>query len=674
MLNRENNIKKRNTIKRMMIITLMPISIITCIILAVSAMYFSQRAMINTGKKLLVETSRIGGEEVYNVLSQKLIGIESIASIPEIIDENVSLEEKFKILKANSEVQKNNNMGIVYKDGMITYLDGSVVDINDRDFFIEAMKGKAYISKPFISRIDGKLIVALSAPIMSNNEIIGAIVTLRNGDDFSNITNEIKLLDTGEAFLIDSDGTYIANKDNEKVNGNYNVIKASNNEDESKLAKIFSNMIKGENSVEEWDRSTGKAFIGYAPIGDLGWSIGVIVSRSELLSELGVMNLSQIVAGGIAVIIMIIVILKVSAKISKPIKSVNSIIGEIESGDFTKEVDKVYLKDTTEIGEMSNALNNTVNAINSMMKGIKDNSGKIDNQATGLAAISEEMSALTSNIVTAIGEVAKGTSSQAGDLVEISSDLDEFGNDINEVNNNIVTINNLTMEIGEKSSNSNEELRDLLDVIKDLNNNFNAFSASLEKMNNDIKQVNAMTDLINDISEQTNLLSLNAAIEAARAGESGKGFAVVADEIRKLAEMSKDSSNNINTIVQNILKNTSSIVENTSLISEDINKQNQVVDGTIKAFNEISEGIKVTTPKVAQTVNIFKEINNKKENILNKIENISAISEEISATAEEISASSQELNSAGEEVATSAQNLTVSTNYMDNELQKFKIK
>ena len=666
--------KNRSSIMKMMISILIPTSVIVCMLLASSAMYFARNAMINTGRELLTETSRLGGEEVYNVLNEKLTGVGIIASIPLMQDENISLDEKLKILKENGAVQKNNNMGIVYEDGLIHFLDGSVVDIKDRDYFIEAMKGKAYISKPFISRIDNKLIVALSYPIKVGNKTIGTIVALREGNDLSNITNAIKLLKTGEAFLIDSSGTFIASKDETKINGEYNLIKSSKNEDEKKLGEISSKMIKGSNAVEKWGNSTGNSYIGYAQVGDLGWSIGLIAKEEELLSGLNLMNILLIITASISIIVISITIFKVSLKISRPVKAVDNIIGEMEHGDFTHEIDQKHLDDATEIGTMSRALKNMMQKINSVLKNVKGNSKKIDSQATTLAAISEEMSASTNNIVAAIDQVAQGTTSQATDLVQISTQLNEFSSDIKMVNDNIVIINDLSSEIGVRSLDSNGELKYLTEVIENLNNNFKSFSVSLYKMINDIKQVNEMTDLISSISEQTNLLALNAAIEAARAGEFGKGFAVVADEIRKLAEMSKDSSQNIYNISQNILISTNEINDKTSLITEDINKQNEVVNKTIKTFNNISEGINIVIPKIRDAASKFGTINIKKENILARIENISAISQEVAATAEEISASSQEIHLASDEIAISAQNLSLSTNEMDEQLKFFKLK
>ncbi|AOR24184.1 methyl-accepting chemotaxis protein [Clostridium taeniosporum] len=672
------NIKKYsfkvNSIRKKMTYTLMPITLLACILLLWGAMYFSQKALISTSKSLVKETSRIAGENVDNVLNEKLLGVTALASNPIFADKNRPLADKIDILEKDKEIQNHNNIGIAYSsDGIINYSDGSVVDINDRDFYIEAMKGKSYISKPFISRIDNKVIVALSTPIKSDDgSVIGVLVALRDGNDFSNITNKIKILQSGEAFLIDNSGTYIANKEQEKVDSAYNVITSAKEEDKE-LIQAFNLMIKGGNDVLEVEKNSKDFFVGYAPIGDLGWSIGITIDKNELLNELKGMNYSLIIIAVITVVILMIVILRKSLEISKPVVMINDIMGDVGQGDFTKKVDERYLEDKSEIGSVCSSLMKTLNSIVSIISNIKNNSNKIDGQATGLAAISEEMSALTANIVSAINDVAEGTTNQASDLTDISSDLNEFGTEITRVNEEVNILNDLFNDMGKRSESSNNELKDLSKVIEDLNNNFDGFSKSLEKMKLDIKQVNEMTDLINNISEQTNLLALNAAIEAARAGESGKGFAVVADEIRKLAEMSKDSSNNIYNIIKNILENTGVIVEQTDLMNKDIKKQNEVVDKTIQAFNLISEGVEVVMPKIDLVSTTFNNINEKKDNILYRVENISAISEEISATAEEISASSQELNSASEEVSTSAQDLSFSTNEMDENLKVFKV-
>lgn len=353
----------------------------------------------------------------------------------------------------------------------------------------------------------------------------------------------------------------------------------------------------------------------------------------------------------------------IEVKKTKGIKILNKAIIEMKKGNFI-EIDDRHLKGKTEVVEISRGLNSIISSTNKMLKEIKRDTEDIDAQAVGLTYISDDMLELTSDIARSTEIVTNATRGQTKNIDDIVEKLFEFGHYINGVSDSTICIDNLVNGIGEKSMNTNQELKELSIVIENLNGNFNNFRDSLNLMMNEIKSVNEMTGIINSISERTNLLALNAAIEAARAGEAGKGFSVVASEIRKLAEMSKSSSNKIYYIVDNILKNISILNEKTLLIDTNITEQNAAVDKTINVFEDISKGINNIMPKVHEIVKAFDNVNTKKENILEDIEEISSMSQEILVTTEEILNTANELNSMGDEVTGAASNLKKSINNM----------
>lgn len=358
-----------------------------------------------------------------------------------------------------------------------------------------------------------------------------------------------------------------------------------------------------------------------------------------------------------------ILILNDKLKRAKRLKRLEKATIEVENGNFI-EIEEKYLKDKTEVGGISKLLNSIMTQMGKRLKEINRDSEDIEAQAVGLTYISEDMLDLTSNIAQSTEIVTDATRTQTKNISDIQEKLLQFGEYINGVSESTICIDTLASEIGDKSQNTNYDLKELAKVIGNLNNNFNNFTQSLDMMMEDIKSVNQMTDLINSISKQTNLLALNAAIEAARAGEAGKGFSVVASEIRKLAEMSQSSSNKIYKIVNNISTNISTINEKTLLIESNIKEQNYAVDSTINVFNDISKAINIITPKVHEIVGAFNNVNTQKEIILTEIEEISVKSQEILVTTEEVSDIARELNSMGDEVTGAASNLKKSTNNM----------
>jgi len=309
-----------------------------------------------------------------------------------------------------------------------------------------------------------------------------------------------------------------------------------------------------------------------------------------------------------------------------------------------------------------------------MVGAVKDSAEEIDSSAVNLAAISEELSALTHNISTAILDVTKGTTKQASDLTDIVFKLNEFSEQLNEVAIHIAEIDNMAVGVSESSKKSNKDMEDVVFSITSFNDKFKNFTKSIGEMDVDIKTVNEITDLINSIAEQTNLLALNAAIEAARAGEAGRGFSVVADEIRKLAEQSKHSTENIVKLISTISQDTEKMVETTDIVSNQLLTQRSSITTAIKSFGEITKAVNDINPKIEETTKIAIEINNRKNDIIEKVEATSSVAEEVSASSEEIAATSQEVSASTQEVSALAQELSNMTNNMKKLVELFKVK
>ncbi|HCL4436639.1 TPA: methyl-accepting chemotaxis protein [Clostridium botulinum] len=664
---------KFKTMKGKMLTYFLSLFLIICIAISFMAYFMSKRMIERKASSLMSEVSRQAVQNIEARLNGTLDSIETVANMPTIKDPKLGWDKKKTILDEEIKLHGHIKMGIVSKEGQSIQTDGTTVNVKDRPYFKKAMEGKSTISEPIVSKVDGKVVIIYTVPIKNGTIIMGALTAVRAGNDISNISNSIKVGESGGAYLIDSTGTVIAHKNKESVIKRENSIKdAQSNEELKPIAAIEKSMIEGKEGIGQYKYKGAEKYISYSPMKSTGWSLAIYAPKNEILKEVSEITRNIIIVSTLGIGIALVCIWFISTQISNNLISMRDSLNIVATGDLTTNVDSNIEKEKDEIGHMARALSKTVLSIGNMINSLKGSSFNIDDKANNLAAISEEFTATTENVSTAIQEVATGATNQAQALTEIVSMLNDFSDKINSTVNNIEEIDGMSKEIDEKANVSNKDMKELLNSIENLTKVFENFETKIWTMESNVQKINEITNLINDIAEKTNLLALNAAIEAARAGESGKGFAVVAEEIRKLAEMSRKSSEDIYTIVNGVLEDTKDMVKSSNEVNEKLNGQRSTADEAMNSFMEISKSVTNMIPKIRNINNSANIIEKNKNEILNKSETIASISQEISASAEEISASSEEMSASSEEVANTAQSLNEMTQGMLNEMNKFK--
>lgn len=478
----------------------------------------------------------------------------------------------------------------------------------------------------------------------SNENINYASILTKNTDGEVEILvdTESNLLSFGEKIIVTNE-----------INKAFNDEIVSNEESENKKNSI--------NAYYPIKSSNGEVSAVLEIKSDV---TNIINIKSEILLQLCILALFLI-------FIYSIMSLLISKSINKKVKDVISGLVVISEGDLTK---KINIKGNDEINLIANYINNLQYKISIMIDKIIISSEKEINNIEILSNSSKEMAAGSEEITATIHEIDSNIYIQSEDTKRINNLLNGFGDLIEEVKTSMMEINTLLTSINEQLDINNKSLIELQLSKKDIQDSSNNMNDKLEGLHSSLGKIKDITTFIDSIADQTNLLALNASIEAARVGESGRGFAVVANEIRKLAEEVKNSSLDINNLLENVINEGNEVKTISSIVNDKLVNQFDVIDSSIVSFKDIVNRIVELYPKI---VNVNGEMDNvleEKDVIFNSVEKVSNLLDEISYSSEEIKNFSEELSVMAQGIAEVGEELSNNTNEMNNEINKFQVK
>ena len=478
--------------------------------------------------------------------------------------------------------------------------------------------------------------------------------------------SELTVMDDGFSFLANIEtGAILAHPDSSIVG-----TSIYDYDQDTLIGGIAAEIAAGNTELFTPQDGLTKYYAVISFIDDTPWVLVSCISETYVLSDLTNLFFTVI---AIFVIILVIVILLVSLSLRrtiKPITSLTEMLVTITDGDFTVSMPD---KGNDEIALMSRSLNDFVEIMRDVISDIRDISNQLNNSSDGTKQVAETLNQAAASQADSMSDVKVTLDQVASGVQELALHATTLSGVVNDTNRHggMAKENmRLTVEVASQGRRDMEEVSSAMDSIV---SSMSHLEEIVDKVGASTEQINTMVGIISDISDQTNLLSLNASIEAARAGEAGRGFAVVAEEIGKLAEVSASSAAQISDIITQVNSQVSYMVQQTSQSVTYIRDNS----GKISAAQEIFEKI---YKNVSETDQILSDIVSQISNVDDAATNIAALSQEQSASTEEILASTEVLAQASLQFSTDSQHVSESADQVSDasfalaeHMRKFKI-
>ena len=548
----------------------------------------------------------------------------------------IQLSRMLKSTYQTSELYPN---GLYYADSTGSWIDGSGWKPDegyipaDQDWFKEGVTHTETfeLGEPYLDSQTKEYVVTASVNISDSSitKILAADIPLSALIDY--VKNVTFFNGKGGTLLINShNGSIIAAstmdetgeiKVNKELQGLYDKICNSD----------FLNSIDGS---EQINSGRNAYYIAGKQLKGCDWKLLSYVSRedavlTDLRKSLAVVSMIALVI----ILVAVIIIYRFINHKTKQIKKVTQSIENIKMGDFTQSM-KVTSHDET--GVMTNSLQQFLVEMREVLQKLKGMAGSLTNQSDSSMNMSRELAQASTSSHTAMEEMIHTLEQLSNSVEEIAESSTSLANNVSNTNNRCKKANDVLIETVALSNEGSREMEEVSVSMHEIREIIDELAKSVEGVGNHMKSISDMVNVIGDIADQTNLLSLNASIEAARAGEAGRGFAVVAGEIGNLAVNSSKSVVDIKQITDGISQMVSDMVKRMDMSMESIQQCGIVVEKTSTTFNHINSKILDTKEEVVSVIKSVAELDTISQSLAAITEEQSASSEEMLATSEDI--------------------------------------
>ncbi|MCC9024190.1 methyl-accepting chemotaxis protein [Bacillus nakamurai] len=524
-----------------------------------------------------------------------------------------------------------------------------------REWYTKAVEknGQAVFTEPYKDALSGKTVVTIAKQTKDGSGVIALDINL---DDLLKASERVQIGHKGFAFITTGDKKYIAHptiKPGTTGSGDWTK------EVFSKTSGTFEYTFEGQQKKMAF--TTNKL---------TGWKIAGTFFVSEIHEAAAPVMKMALIILAVSLIVGGILIFYIIRSISRPLKKLVSTSAKISEGNLTEVID---ISSKNEFGQLSQSFNEMSASLRSVIGVIQSSVEHVASSSEELTASAGQTSKATEHITLAIEQFSNGNESQSEKLEESAEHLSEMNAGIAEAANASAEITESAIKTSDTAGSGEALVAKTVGQMKTIDRSVQQAEAVVKGLETKSQDITSILNVINGIADQTNLLALNAAIEAARAGEYGRGFSVVAEEVRKLAVQSADSAKEIETLIQEIVKEIATSLSVFQAVNQDVKEGLNITDQTAESFKKISEMTTQISGALQHMNATLEQLAAGSQNVTNAVDDINEVAKEGSSSIQDIAASAEEQLASMEEISSSAETLAHMAEELQQVTRKFTI-